>query len=58
VSCRLQGDFQNCDLLVAVSTETCRGNVKAGENHGAKLSHINVVSIIFEIAGQKKKWIS
>ncbi len=42
-SCYLKGNFQNCDLFVAVVQKHAEVNVKAGENHGAKLSHTNVV---------------
>ena len=57
VSCRLQGDFQNCDLLVAIVQKHAEVNVKAGENHGAKLSHTNVVRSFLKLPA-KKKWIS
>ena len=54
VSCRLKGDFQNCDLLAAVVQKHAEVNVKAGENHGAKLSHTNVVRSFLEIGGKRK----
>jgi len=54
VSCRLQGDFQNCDLLVAIVQKHAEVNVKAGENHGAKLSHINVVRSFLKLPAKEK----
>src|SRR5438477_11087997 len=43
VNCHLQGDWQRSDLLAAVVQKRAEMNVKAGENHGATLSHTNVV---------------
>jgi len=54
VSCRLQGDFQNCDLLVAIVQKHAEVNVKAGENHGAKLSHTNVVRSFLKLPEKEK----
>ena len=54
VSCHLQGDFQNCDLLVAVVQKHAEVNVKAGENHGAKLSHTNVVRSFLKLPAKEK----
>jgi len=54
VSCRLQGDFQNCDLLVAIVQKHAEVNVKAGENQGAKLSHINVVRSFLKLPAKEK----
>jgi hypothetical protein len=54
VSCRLQGDFQNCDLLIAIVQKHAEVNVKAGENHGAKLSHFNVVRSFLKLPAKEK----
>ena len=54
VSCHLQGDFQNCDLLVAVVQKHAEVNVKAGENDGAKLSHTNVVRSFLKLPAKEK----
>jgi hypothetical protein len=54
VSCHLEGDWQRCDLLAAVVQKHAEVNVKAGENHGAKLSHTNVVRAFFEQAAKEK----
>jgi hypothetical protein len=54
VSCSLKGDFQNCDLLVAVVQRHAEVNVKAGENHGAKLSHTNVVRTFVKLPAKEK----
>ena len=53
-SCDLKGDFQNCDLLVAVVLKHAEVNVKAGENHGAKLSHTNVVRSFLKLPAREK----
>jgi len=49
VSCHLEGDYQNCDLLAAIVQKHAEVNVKAGENHGAKLTHTNVVTSFLEL---------
>ena len=54
VSCHLKGDFQNCDLLVAVVQKHAEVNVKAGENHGVKLSHTNVVRSFLKLPAKEK----
>ena len=54
VSCRLKGDFQNCDLLAAVVQKHAEVEVKAGENHGAKLSHTNVVRSFLKLPAKEK----
>ena len=38
-----EGDFKKTDLLAALVQKQATMNVKAGENRGEKLSHINVV---------------
>ena len=38
-----EGDFKKTDLLAALVQKQATMNVRAGENSGAKLSHINVV---------------
>jgi len=43
VTCHLVGDWQNSDLIAAVVQKHAETYVKAGENHGARLSHTNVV---------------
>jgi hypothetical protein len=54
VSCRLDGNLQNCDLLVAVVQKHAEVNVKAGENNGAKLSHTNVVRSFLKLPAKEK----
>ncbi len=54
VSCHLKGDFQNCDLLAAVVQKHAEVNVKAGENHGVKLSHTNVVRSFLKLPAKEK----
>src|SRR6185369_17302398 len=54
VSCHLSGSFQNCELLAAVVQKHADVNVKAGENHGAKLSHINVVRSFLKLPAKEK----
>lgn len=54
VACHLTGDFQNCDLLAAVVQKHAEVNVKAGENHGAKLSHTNVVRSFLKLPAKDK----
>lgn len=53
-SCYLKGDFQNCDLFVAVVQKHAEVNVKAGENDGAKLSHTNVVRSFLKLPANEK----
>lgn len=43
VNCHLEGDWRKSDLLAAIVQRHAEMNVKAGENHGATLSHTNVV---------------
>jgi len=54
VSCHLSGSFQNCELLAAVVQKHADVNVKAGENHGAKLSHTNVVRSFLKLPAKEK----
>lgn len=54
VSCRLNGNLHNCDLLVAVVQKHAEVNVKAGENNGAKLSHTNVVRSFLKLPAKEK----
>jgi len=54
VSCYLKGDHQNCDLIAAVVQKHAEVNVKAGENHGAKLSHTNVVRSFLKLPAKEK----
>jgi len=54
VSCHLKGDFQNCDLVVAVVQKHAEVNVKAGENNGTKLSHTNVVRSFLKLPANEK----
>ena len=54
VSCLLKGTFQNCDLLAAVVQKHAEVDVKAGENHGAKLSHTNVVRSFLKLPAKEK----
>jgi hypothetical protein len=54
VSCQLKGDLQNSDLLVALVQKHAEVNVKAGENHGAKLSHTNVVRSFLKLQAKEK----
>ena len=54
VSCHLSGSFQNCELLAAVVQKHAEVNVKAGENHGAKLSHTNVVRSFLKLPAKEK----
>ena len=54
VSCHLKGDLQNCDLLAAVVEKHAEVNVKAGENHGVKLSHTNVVRSFLKLPAKEK----
>src|SRR4029078_4059430 len=54
VSCPLSGSFQNCELLAAVVQKHAEVNVKAGENHGAKLSHTNVVRSFLKLPAKEK----
>jgi len=54
VSCLLKGKFQNCDLLAAVVQKHAEVDVKAGENHGVKLSHTNVVRSFLKLPAKEK----
>ncbi|MFI5185160.1 MAG: DUF1223 domain-containing protein [Chitinophagales bacterium] len=54
VSCHLEGNWQNSDLLAAVVQKHAEMNVKAGENHGAKLSHTNVVRTFISLSAKEK----
>ncbi len=54
VNCHLNGSYENCDLLVAVVQKHAEVNVKAGENHGAKLSHTNVVRSFLQLPAKEK----
>jgi hypothetical protein len=54
VSCHLAGNLENCDLLAAVVQKYAEVNVKAGENHGAKLSHTNVVRSFLKLPAKEK----
>jgi len=54
VSCHLKGDFQNCDVLAAIVQKHAEVHVKAGENLGAKLSHINVVRSFLKLPAKEK----
>jgi len=53
-SCYLKGDFQNCDVFVAVVQKHAEVNVKAGENNGTKLSHTNVVRSFLKLPANEK----
>jgi hypothetical protein len=54
VSCHLEGDFQNCNLLAAIVQKHAEVDVKAGENLGAKLSHTNVVRSFLKLQAKEK----
>src|SRR6185295_2479233 len=54
VSCHVNGSFQNCDLLAVVVQKHAEVNVKAGENHGVKLSHTNVVRSFLKLPAKEK----
>ena len=54
VSCHLEGDFQNCDLVVAVVQKHTQVTVKGGENNGTKLSHSNVVRSFLKLPADEK----
>jgi len=54
VSCHLDGDFQNSDLLAVVVQKHAVVNVKAGENQGIKLSHTNVVRSFLKLPAKEK----
>jgi len=54
VRCLLKGEFQNCNLLAAVVQKRAEVDVKAGENHGAKLSHTNVVRSFLKLPAKEK----
>jgi len=54
VECHLQGEWKNCDLLAAIVQKHAETNVKAGENHGAKLSHTNVVRTFIGLPASEK----
>jgi hypothetical protein len=54
VKCHLSGAFQNCNVLAAVVQKHAEINVNAGENHGARLSHTNVVRTFVKIPAQEK----
>jgi hypothetical protein len=53
-SCYLKGDFQNCDVFVAVVQKHAEVHVKAGENNGIKLSHTNVVRSFLKLPAKEK----
>lgn len=53
-NCYLKGNFQNCDVFVAVVQKHAEVNVKAGENQGAKLSHTNVVRSFLKLPASEK----
>ncbi len=48
VSCNITGSWQQCDLVAAIVQKHAEISVKAGENHGAILSHTNVVRAFLE----------
>jgi hypothetical protein len=52
--CYLKGDFQRCDVFVAVVQKHAEVNVKAGENRGVKLSHTNVVRSLLKLPAREK----
>jgi hypothetical protein len=54
VNCHLEGDWQKSDLLAVVVQKHVEMNVKAGENHGATLSHTNVVRTFLEQPAKEK----
>jgi len=54
ISCHLEGDFQNCNLLAAIVQKHAEVDVKAGENLGAKLSHTNVVRSFLKLQAKEK----
>ena len=54
VNCLLAGDWRNSDLLAAIVQDHAEGDVKGGENHGAKLSHTNVVRTFLELPAKEK----
>ena len=54
VSCHLNGDFENSDLLAVVVQKHAEVNVKAGENQGIKLSHTNVVRSFLKLPAKEK----
>ncbi len=43
IICRVEGDIQRVELLAALVQKHATTHVKAGENDGATLSHINIV---------------
>lgn len=54
ISCHVQGDLKNSDLLAAIVQKHAEVNVKAGENHGEKLSHTNVVRSFLKLPVAEK----
>lgn len=57
VSCTLNGNMDQTDVMAALVQKHAEMNVKAGENRGAKLSHTNVVrSFVQKPAQQNMKF--
>lgn len=54
VSCHLDGDFQNTDLLAVIVQKHAEVSVRGGENHGIKLSHTNVVRSFLKLPAKEK----
>jgi hypothetical protein len=54
VNCHLAGDWGHSDLLAAIVQDHAETDVKGGENHGAKLSHTNVVRTFLKLPAKEK----
>jgi hypothetical protein len=54
VNCHLAGDWRNSDLLAAIVQDLAETDVKAGENHGVRLSHTNVVRTFLKLPAKEK----
>lgn len=54
ISCYVEGDFKQANLIAVLVQKTADIKVKGGENGGKKLSHINIVRSFLERACQQK----
>jgi len=54
VNCHLAGDWRNSDLLAAIVQDHVESDVKAGENHGVKLFHTNVVRTFLRLSAKER----
>lgn len=54
INCHAEGNLRDQNIFLALVQKYAETNVKAGENHGIKLSHINIVRSLTKKAAQQK----